>query len=430
MLRRLEPLNPNLPTFMKTIFTFLAGLLLLPGVASALRISYSYDAAGRLTAANYNGDSRTAYGYDKNGSLTSRVRSLTPVLAASPHLAGTYSGLITNATPNAGNTGVITLKLLANGTFSGRLTIQGGSFAFAGKFDANGLLEPLHIQIDRKAPLLDYLLSLTLDVQSSPQAIQGTITGDFNSEVFNSNIAMRPDRFNLGGLLMGGGMAGKFTMIFEADNGPPGVPEGTGFATVAVSTKGVVTLAGKLPNNVAITQGGQILWPNVWPLYVPLHAQLGFLAGTMTFVNLGPVVLQGDIHWLKPATAGTFHPAAFSTSVLAEGARYLPPASGQRVLDFLPVSPNAVFEAFEGNLAAPWSKNVTLDSANKFIIPLDASVLKLGVATASGLVTGTFKSSPTTTRVLSGVVMQGERFAAGFFVGDTESGDFSVEPLP
>jgi YD repeat-containing protein len=60
---------------MKTLISLIAALLaLLPGAASALRISYTYDAAGRMTAVNYNGSSRTAYGYDKNGGLLSRRR--------------------------------------------------------------------------------------------------------------------------------------------------------------------------------------------------------------------------------------------------------------------------------------------------------------------------------------------------------------------
>lgn len=400
-------------------------LWLLPMAASALRVSYAYDAAGRVTAVNYNGNSRTAYAYDKNGGLPSRVNTVTPPLSA--HLATTYTGLITNGAPGVANTGVITLKLLANGSFSGKLTIQGATFSFVGKFLASGTLEGGPIIIDRKAPLTDYTLDINLDTQGTQQAVLGSLDGVGGVA---SAVDMRADFFNLGGRLMGAGLIGKYTMIFEPNAGPPGVPLGTGFATVAVSSKGAITMAGKLPNHVGITQASQIVGPNVWPLFVPLHTNQGFLAGQMQFINQGPVALQGFLNWSKPVTTGAFHPAAFTTSVVAEGSFYLPPATGQRALNFAARSPNAVFEAMLGNLGAPVTKNVTLDTTNKFIVPVDANALKLTLTSGTGLVTGSFKPTPTVTRTLNGIVIQGEVFAAGYFVGSTESGDFSIEPAP
>ena len=229
---------------------------------------------------------------------------------------------------------------------------------------------------------------------------------------------------------MAAGMAGSYTMLFQPDSGA-GVPQGTGYATVAISAKGAVTMAGKLPNNIAVTQGSQLLGPGIWPLYVPLHTGKGFLMGNMAYVSQGPVSIHGFLDWGKPSTSGAFHPAAFTVGVSAACARYTAPAAGRRALDFLPTSPNAVFEASLGNLAGPVTKNITLDTANKFIIPVDANALKLTLASATGLVTGSFKPTPTVTRTLTGIVFQGETFATGFFVGDSESGNFNIEtPAP
>lgn len=412
---------------MKHISPFLIALLCFAAMAGplhALRISYTYDAAGRMTAANYNGNSRTSYAYDKNGSLLSRVNTLTPPL--SPHLAATYTGLITNGTPSVSNTGIITLKLLPNGAFSGKLTIQGATLSFAGKFLPSGSLEVSPLVITRKSPLPNYSLVLNLDTQGSLQAVLGTMDGVGGTP---SDISMQADFFNLGGRLLGAGLVGRYTMIFEAAPGT-GVPLGTGYATVAVSNKGGITMVGKLPNNVSVTQGSQIVGPNVWPLFVALHANQGFLAGQNVFINQGGQAIEGFLNWGKPLTNGTFHPGAFTTSVVTEGSRYIAPSAGQRALNFAATSPNAIFEASLGNLAGPVIKNVTLDTANKFIIPADPNALKLTLTGATGLVSGSFKPTPTTTRTLNGVVMQGQVFAAGYFVGDTESGDFSVEPAP
>ena len=84
------------PTIMKTlIITWLAAIT-LTAHAAHIQVGYTYDAAGRMTTVNYNGTSRTAYSYDKNGSLLSRVSTVTPVATPPPHLAGTYNGLITD----------------------------------------------------------------------------------------------------------------------------------------------------------------------------------------------------------------------------------------------------------------------------------------------------------------------------------------------
>lgn len=410
---------------MKTLFlSLVAVLMLFPGAASALRISYTYDAAGRMVAANYNGNSRTSYAYDKNGSLLSRVNTITPPL--SPHLAATYTGLITNSSPDVANTGIITLKLLANGTFSGKLTIQGTTLPFSGKFLPSGSLDGGPISIPRKTPLPPYILDINIDTQGSLQAVLGSLSG---VGVPASDVSLQADFFNLGGRLIGSGFIGKYTMILEANAGA-GVPKGTGYATVSVSNKGIITMAGKLPNDIAITQGSQIVGPNVWPLFVALHANQGFLAGNTVFVNQGGLAIQGSLVWGKPLTNGSFHPADFKTGVNVEGSLYLAPLAGQRALNFPATSPNAQFNAEFGNLLAPIMKNVTLDTANKFTTPVDANSLKLTLTGATGLVSGSFKADANTTRTLKGVLMQGQTFAAGYFTGSTESGDFSILPSP
>jgi YD repeat-containing protein len=416
---------------MKTIFfLLLAALFVMAIPAHAIKVSYNYDAAGRMTAVNYDGTSRTAFVYDKNGSLLSRTNTETPQLAASPHLAGTYNGLITNLTPHAGNTGIITLKLLANGTFTGKLTVQGAAFSFAGKFKGDGSLDPMHIIIPRKAPLLNYLLSLTLDVQSGVPAISGTITGDFQTVVFNSNIAMQQDLYSGGVNLLGSGFVGKYTLLLQPTENTAGIPQSSGYATVVVTAKGGITLAGKLANNIAITQGTQLIGMNTWPVYVPLHTNFGYIAGNVSFFVPGDDHLSGELDWLKPATtsAGTFHSGAFSTELDILGSLYLPPAAGQRAMDLAPISPNAVFNAQAGNLAAPLTRNVTLETTNKFTTPVDAAALKLTLTAATGFITGVFKDTPTSSRNLSGVLIQPDKAAAGFFIGGaTESGAFGIE---
>lgn len=409
---------------MKRAFgTLIAAFTLQACSLCAAVISYSYDAAGRMTAVNYDGASRTAYGYDKTGSLLSRVSTVTPALTPPPHLAATFNGLITNGAPEAGNSGIITLKLLANGSYSGKLTVGAVTISFKGSFAADGGTDT--IPITGKPPLTS--LDITLDVLGPVPRITGTLSGTG----FDSDIAMEAVLYNSKTLPLPAGLIGKYTALFTPTENSPGIPQGDGYAIVNVKNNGAVSLAGKLADNSKITQGSLIHGANVWPIFVSLNKKAGFISGQAVFAtDPGVSDFTGSISWLKPATSGLFHPGDFDTVLDLTGARYLPPLKDQRALFLANAAPNAVFTASGGGLAVdPLVRDITLDSKNKFIIPPHASALKLSLASATGLFSGSFKDG-TATRAFGGVILQSLNMGSGFFPGATESGLVELEPAP
>lgn len=409
---------------MKTLSTLLCALLLLsPGFIFAIQISYSYDAAGRMTAVNYDSASRTAYGYDKNGSLLARVSTVTPALTPPPHLAATFNGLISNGAPEAGNSGIITLKLLANGSYSGKLTVGAVTISFKGSFAADGGTDT--IPITGKPPLTS--LDITLDVLGPVPRITGTLSGTG----FDSDIAMEAALYNSKALPLPAGFIGKYTALFTPTENTPGIPQGDGYAIVNVKNNGAVSLAGKLADNSKITQGSLIHGANVWPLFVSLNKKAGFISGQVAFAtDPGVSDFTGGLSWLKPATSGLFHPDEFDTVLDFAGARYLPPLKGQSALLLASTTPNTVFTASGGGLAVdPLVRGITLDSKNKFVIPPHTSALKLSLASATGLFSGSFKDGAAT-RAFGGVILQSLNMGSGFFTGATESGLVELEPAP
>jgi YD repeat-containing protein len=416
------------PTIMKTLILTLFAATALPAQAITYQIAYNHDAAGRLTAVNYNGASRTAYNYDKNGSLLSRINTVTPAPMPPPHLAGTYNGLITNMIPTAANMGSITLKLLGTGAFSGKFTLQGVSISFAGKFLQDGTLDNAPIVIDRAPPLTDFQLGLSLDVRGDIPRITGTLDGSG----FSSHVMIEPALYNATTNLLPGGFVSKYTALFQPEM--PAVanaPQSDGYATVTITSTGAVTLAGKLANNVTITHSSLIVGPGSWPLFVPMHANQGYIAGEV-FFNLipGQSVFEGGIAWLKPVTVGGIHTAAFMTWLSLIGSRYDAPLAGQRALDLLGTVPNATFTATGGNLTAPpLVRSVTLNSSNIFITPVDAAALKLTLTPSTGVLTGSFKDG-IITRTLGGVLFQEGNFGSGFFPGTTVSGLVEIDRNP
>ncbi len=54
-------------------------------------VTFTYDDAGRLIAADYGGDRQISYRYDANGNLTRRTETVTPVIFADGFESGDFS---------------------------------------------------------------------------------------------------------------------------------------------------------------------------------------------------------------------------------------------------------------------------------------------------------------------------------------------------
>lgn len=395
---------------MKTLIALaLLAALALP--ASAAVITYNYDAAGRLTGVNYGGTSNTTCAYDKNGSLLSRVNALAPL----PPLAAGYTGLITNAAPTTANTGVISLKMLPTGVFSGKLVLAGKTLTFKGTFAADGTTPD--IVISRKAPLANLTLHLVLDVAGGTNSIVGTITdGTFTSDVALDRAAydkkLRP---------VPGGIVGAYTVLFQPTQVSTTIPQGHGFGTVKVDAAGVIKLAASLADGTKITQSATLSSAGTWPFYIPLYKGGGQLAGEVTFSSdPGISDFAAMLDWRKPTTTGALYPGAFATMLDFVGSKYIVPPKGQRVLDLANGANNARATASATAITA-LNKLVTLDGTNKFIIATDATKLKLTITAPTGLFTGSYLDG-TATRKFGGVIFQEQNIGGGFVTGPAATG--------
>lgn len=385
--------------------TLIALLTALPLPASAAVISYRYDAAGRLTGVNYGGTSSTTYAYDKNGSLLSRVNAVAPL----PPLAANYAGLITNASPAVGDTGTISLKLLPTGAFTGKLVLGGKTFTFKGTFADDGTTAP--IVITRKAPLANLTLNLTLDVTGGTNRV----TGNIEDGAFTSQVAMDRAAFDAKSPVPGG-VAGAYTVLFNPTSAGAGIPQGHGFGVAKVSASGVVTITASLADGSKLAGSGGVNSAHIWPLYHSLYKGGGFLAGAVTFASdPGTSDFAGTLDWQKPATTGALHPGAFATQLDFIGSKYVAPPKGQRVLDFAAGADNARLLTLG---TAPLDELVTLDAANKFIVPSDPSKLKLKLTAPTGIFLGSYVNGGATLKI-GGVIFQEQNIGGGMVTGGT-----------
>ncbi|MEK0449406.1 MAG: hypothetical protein RL088_1674 [Verrucomicrobiota bacterium] len=379
-------------------------VLALPALGSVpgTVISYRYDAAGRLTNVNYGGTSSTTYAYDKNGSLLSRTNAVAPL----PPFAANYAGSISNLDPSVTNTGAVALKLLPTGAFSGKLVLGGKTFPFKGTFADDGTSAP--IVITRKLPLANLTLSLALDVAGGTNQITGTITDG----TFTSDITLDRAAYDKKSNPVPGGIAGNYTVQLRPTQALG--PQGFGYGTAKVDTGGGVKFAGVLGDNTKISQSATISSAGTWAFHLPLYKSGGILSGLVTFASdPGGSDFAGVLDWQKPATTGPLYPDAFATEVNLIGSRYVIPPKGQPVLDFAAGLGNARLLTLG---SAPLDKLITLDVANKFIVPADAAKLKLTLTVPTGIFLGSYVNGGSTFKI-GGVLFHEQNLGGGMVIG-------------
>jgi len=382
--------------------------------ANAVILTYSFDAAGRLTGANYGGTSRTNYTYDNNSNLLARTNAV----GQPAPVAGSFTGLVQGNPPALNNSGTIALTLAVSGQFTGRMTLGGKSYTIKGTFDENGVA----IVTPEGAP---FTVTLQLDLLNNSKVITGTLTGgDLTATILAHRTGFgksNPAPANL---------VGRFTVLFEPGSSDVGIPQGTGFATLTVNIAGKLRLAGRLADGTKISQGTVLSGEGDWSLFALLYKKKGFIGGEMSFAALGTSDFSGDAAWMKPATKGPVHDSAFTTGVEVIGSRYTVPPKGQPVLNVANNSPNARVATAAGNVDPPLDKGVTLTTANKIEVATpEADKLKLSIKTKTGLLHGSF-SDDGKTRKVNGVIFQKQNRAAGFFLGTSESGRIDLTPAP
>jgi hypothetical protein len=322
-------------------------------------------------------------------------------------VTGTYQGLFYVTTgPAHESSGFLNATLSSSGAFSARIMLAGKSYSLSGLFTAGGSFSN---NIVRKG-LTPVSAQLHLDLAG------GGITGSLSDGTWTSQlIAYRT-------LTSPGAIAGKYTLVLPGGLDGVAQPGGDGYGNVTVSSAGAISLKGALADGSKVTQKANLLTSGQWPFYLSLYSGNGSIFGWMTFSN---GIISGPLDWFKkPQARAKLYPAGFTNVTEAAGSIYLF-TNGVPVLDFS----TGEFSLNNGNLVSPLVDTITLDSANK--ITSTNATLKISISTA----TGSFKGSvanPAGGKAISftGVVLQRQNVAGGFFTGATQTGRVHFGPEP
>ena len=324
--------------------------------------------------------------------------------------AGVYNGLFSDSSSDPlTSSGFITISVTSKGKFSGKLQAGARRGSFKGSLDGSGAAS-----VTATVGLFGiWTVNLQVDADNADH-ISGTIAASTFNASFDAYRAVS-GKGNISA------QAGQYTLVIPGTPGSDNQPGGDSFGTVKISSAGKLTLSGSLSDGTKISQSVAISADGRWPLYVPLYGGAGSLSGWIT-VSGG---LSGTVAWNKPATTKSkAYVFGFELSSTLSGSTYTKPSFGGTILggDQLHLTISGA------DIGTTISDDIQIGPNGK-VINLGSDRLNLSFSTSTGTFKGSVVSSDTGRSLpFSGVVLQDQGTAVGYFLSDGSSGEVSIAP--
>ena len=197
---------------------------------------------------------------------------------------------------------------------------------------------------------------------------------------------------------------------------------------LTVDTLGNIVLAGSLADGTSLSQTSAVSMEGVWPLYVPLYGGTGSLWSWNYFSNRA-ILSATNASWINTSNSSKTAPyrAGFTNEgVSVVGSWYDPKknpllalTNGQVTLD------GGSVPAITNQITLASNDTITLTSSAE-----NTNQLTLKINKSTGGIAGTFVNPSNTKQTLkiSGVLLQNETSATGYFLGTNLSGTFRLSP--
>ncbi|MGA3179365.1 MAG: IPT/TIG domain-containing protein [Verrucomicrobiota bacterium] len=360
---------------------------------------------------------------------------LTANFAPNPFLAeqGTFSGLFMNTNSSdvtEAGSGFFTLALTSKGAFTGKITLPGGPYSFSSNFDAGGQVQ---FTIPKAKPEA-LTVNLQLDI-SEPTNEQ--ITGTISNAAWTAWLTADRAVFNAT-TTKAANYEGQYTLAIPGNTNGVGSPGGYGWGALTISSAGAISMNGSLADGTAISQSSvSVSKDGHWPFYAayknPPTTEVGAVFGWVNLSNLPASRLGGDLYWLRPEGATPkAYPGGFTNlSVPVIGSRFSLASDAPALVL---TNGEAILEG--GGLSTNLTNSVSISSKNALEAAAGANALSLKLTTSgakAGEISGGFdfpasgKKADTT---ISGVVLQEQNEAVGYFLRTNQSGSFQLQNSP
>jgi len=334
---------------------------------------------------------------------------------------GTYNGLFApaDAPRRQTNSGAITLSVTGTGAFSGKLTIGADTPSLTGQFDPAGAATTT---THRKG---QSNLITTLQLDFAGQTVSGAVTdGSFVAQVIADLDVFNSTR-------KATNYEGRYTFIIPGTNHSGVGPLGTSCGTATVSSSGAVTFTVNLADGTTapVNPSGVVSKDGWWPFYLPLYSGNGSLWSWNCFTN-GGLMSSTHASWINATNASKT--AQYRAGFTNETASIFGSAFNPASEPLLSLSNGQV--TLQGvNWPLPITNQLILASNNKITITnaADTNKLALTINKANGVISGAFANpaNPRQTLNISGVLLQNETNAQGYFIGtNQQNGSFLLIP--
>jgi cyclophilin family peptidyl-prolyl cis-trans isomerase len=251
-----------------------------------------------------------------------------------PAVSGVYNGLIrADGQVEQASSGYVSLSVRRSGTYSAKLLMNGRTHRFAGSFSPDGGETNL---VDRPGTN-SLLLRMALDLNGGTDQIIGSVTNNQVTAIDADHAwaaELRADRAYFDGRTHTAPQAGKYTIVIPRDIGSVSGPDGHGYGTVKISSKGAVSFTGALADGTKATQRTTVAKDGTWPVYLSLYKGSGALVSWVSFADETATDFSGPAKWFKQKQINArYYFAGFTNEMALLGSRYTPPTTS-RVMDF------------------------------------------------------------------------------------------------
>jgi Tol biopolymer transport system component len=323
---------------------------------------------------------------------------------------GNYVGLLTSTPRVHEASGIVQASVTKTGVCSGKLTVGGKTSPFRTQLRPNGSSAAVVINRPPLAPLtVEFQLDIAGQTGINITAAVGAVP---------ASALARPTASSSGSL------AGNYTVIIPGLSSPSAdgsVPDGSGFGTVTVSSKGAIRFSGQLGDAAPVSQSTFLTGTTRWSLYAPLYKGGGSVSGEIAFAANVLTDLAATLDWFKPIRpSDKSYPQGWPAGITRDlsGARYSAPPV---LPDFGPDLPqgNALLRFEGGGLAGAVTQRLNYSATGTASnVESTPAKVKLTTTSSKGLISGSFTDPFSgAARRFKGAVQQKQNVGLGNFPG-------------
>lgn len=346
----------------------------------------------------------------------------------SPEAGGIFSGLIMDSADDPVGIAKLTVSRV-RGTFSSRFTISQKASTLKGALDENTGTFSGQFEKDDITHTVVFALE---SIGGNAHQAAGTIVSSAGNYSFRATQSQFHSKKNPAP------WEGRYTMVLPDDptENAAAKPQGNGSATGRISKNGSFKMAARLGDGTKVTLSAKTGWDGSIQLFKNLYRinPKGWVGGIIHCRDVENVSdIDGEFDWVKNADPREKrYPDGFEITQPVVGSLFEKPFRNQQLLSSLAdVENNAVLSLTEGNIAPLPDLSFTWTNANKGIYtPNDSERVTFRFSKTNGSVYARYYDRTQRRDVrMYGVVLQKQQLAAGYFLGDGQTGAGVIKGL-